>query len=106
MIKLTENAVKHVKKQLEKRGAGVGLHIGLKRTGCSGYSYTFQFVDEPLASASETVQDGVTVFIKPEDEFAFANSTLDYVKRGFQEAFEFSNPNEKARCGCGESVSI
>jgi iron-sulfur cluster assembly protein len=107
VITLTENAVQHAKQALEKRGKGIGVRIGTKRNGCSGLAYTLEYIDqEPEGFLFEFDNDGIKVYVDPKDYVYLDGLTMDYVKKGLNEGFEFSNPNEKGRCGCGESFSV
>ena len=108
MISLTEKAIKKVKQNLEKRGSGVGIRIGVKTTGCSGLAYTLEYVDKYEAEV------GVTNFGHPDfvvlvdaKSLAYLDGlTMDWVRNGLNEGFDFSNPNERDRCGCGESFRV
>ena len=108
MISLTEEASNKVKQQLMRRGKGVGIRIGVRTTGCSGLAYTMEYVDE------YTAEVGVTNFGHPDfvllvdaKSLAYLNGlTMDWVHNGLNEGFEFNNPNERDRCGCGESFRI
>lgn len=108
MIGLTPEASAKIIKILEKRGKGVGIRVGVKTTGCSGLAYTLEYVDEYNG------EPGVTNFAQPEfvvlvdaKSLAYLNGlTIDYVKKGLNEGFEFINPNERDRCGCGESFRV
>jgi iron-sulfur cluster assembly protein len=104
-ITLTENAAKHVKNSLSKRG-GIGLRLGVKKVGCSGLAYTFDYADQLGANDAmfESHQVGVVV---DKDELQFLDgSVLDYQRDGFKATFKVENPNAKAACGCGESFSV
>ena len=103
----TEAAVTHIKTCLEKRGKGVGVRIGVKTTGCSGLAYVLEYVDEAKAEDEAfSVADDITVYIDPKAFQYLKGTTLDYVKQGLNEGFEFINPNEAGRCGCGESFTV
>jgi len=103
---LTENAAKQIQKQLDKRGSGLGLKLGVKTSGCSGYAYTIDYADE--LQAEETVFEtfGVKVVVANADIATLDGLVLDYAKEGINEAFKFNNPNVKGTCGCGESFSV
>lgn len=108
MIIVTDKAKKKITQLLERRGKGIGIRLGVKTTGCSGLAYTIEYVDNYL------LEEGVTNFAL--DEFAIlvdAKSlvyldglTIDWVRNGLNEGFDFSNPNERDRCGCGESFRV
>ena len=106
MITLTEAAAQHVQKSLAKRGKGVGVRLGVKTTGCSGMAYQLEYVD---ALASEDMvfdQHGVKLMVDPKSLAYLDGTDLDYVREGLQEGFKFNNPNERDRCGCGESFRV
>ena len=105
-IQLTPNAVQHVKKFLEKRGKGLGLRLGVRTTGCSGMAYKLEFVDQANPEDHCFESEGVQVFIDPKSLPYLQGIQLDYTREGLNEGFAFNNPNEKARCGCGESFTI
>lgn len=107
MITLTEAAVQHTKEFLEKRGKGIGIRIGTKRNGCSGLAYVLEYVDqEPEEFIFQFDNDGIKVFVDPKDYVYLNGLKMDYVKKGLNQGFEFTNPNESGRCGCGESFSV
>jgi iron-sulfur cluster assembly protein len=108
MISLTEKAIEKVKASLEKRGKGLGIRVGVKTTGCSGLAYVLEYVDlEPMTRDQFVYeQHGVKVWVSKND-LPFVNGLrMDWVKKGLNEGFEFDNPNENSRCGCGESFRI
>lgn len=108
MIHLTETAAKKVKQQLLKRGKGIGILIGVRTTGCSGLAYKLEYVDDPLVTEDWVTYEstGVTVYINGKDLPYLNGLTMDYQRQGLNEGFEFINPIEKDRCGCGESFRI
>ncbi|WP_028357006.1 iron-sulfur cluster assembly protein IscA [Brackiella oedipodis] len=105
-ITLTQKAANHIKKYLTKRGQGVGLRFGVRTSGCSGMAYKLEYVDvpDPLDQVFENFD--VKIFVDPKSLPYVDGTELDYVREGLNEGFKFSNPNEKASCGCGESFSI
>lgn len=106
MITLTESAAERVQRFLANRGKGIGLRLGVKTTGCSGMAYTLEFVDQ-LEETDTVFEDrGVKVILDPKSLVYLDGTELDYTREGLNEGFKFSNPNEKARCGCGESFSV
>lgn len=106
MITLTEQAAKKVKEQLERRGKGVGICVGVKTTGCSGLAYKLEYVDAPTPTDMSFVSFGVHVFVDPKDLPYLEGMEMDWVKQGLNEGFDFKNPNVKDMCGCGESFRI
>ncbi len=106
-ITMTEAAIKHVKTQIDKRGSGIGLRLGVKKVGCSGYGYVVDFLDEANSDDHVyQVDDGLAVFVDPESLPLVRGTTVDYVRQGLNVGFEFHNPNVKAMCGCGESFNV
>jgi iron-sulfur cluster assembly protein len=108
MITFTDTALKKVKTQLEKRGKGVGIKIGIKTTGCSGLAYVLEYVDEYVYEENVTnfSQKDFIVLVSQKHLPYVQGMTVDYVRNGLNEGFEFKNPNERDRCGCGESFRI
>jgi iron-sulfur cluster assembly protein len=105
-ISLTESAATHVKNYLVKRGKGVGVRLGVKTTGCSGMAYTIEFADQ-VEDEDQIFEDkGVKVIINPKSMVYLSGTELDFTREGLNEGFKFTNPNEKDRCGCGESFSV
>lgn len=105
-ITLTQQAADHISRHLEKRGKGLGLRLGVRTTGCSGLAYQLEYVDEAESEDQIVEQRGVKVFIDPKSLPFLDGTQLDYGRDGLNEGFRFSNPNEKASCGCGESFTI
>ena len=106
MITLTDRAASHVKRYIEKRGKGIGLRLGVKTTGCSGMAYKLEFADEALPGDQEFESNGVKVLIDPKALAYLDGTELDFAREGLNEGFKFNNPNEKDRCGCGESFNV
>ena len=104
---ITEAAAERVKSMLEKRGKpSVGIRIGVRSKGCSGMSYTLEYADEK-SPFDEILEDkGVTVLIDPKATMFILGTEMDYVEEKMQAGFVFRNPNEKGRCGCGESFHV
>ena len=105
-ISLTPAAADRIKNYLDKRGHGVGLRLGIKKTGCSGYAYVVNYADEVLDSDLVFEQRGVTVLVDKESLGFIDGTEVDFVKQGLNEAFKFRNPNVKGECGCGESFTV
>jgi len=106
MIALTEKAANKVKQTLAKRGKGLGIRIGVKTTGCSGLAYVLEYVDVPTKTDISVDCNGCTLFIDPKSCTYVQGMTVDFVRNGLNEGFEFKNPNERDRCGCGESFRV
>ena len=108
MITVTDTAKNKIKKLLESRGKGVGIRIGVKTSGCSGLKYTLEFVDtyEAEPNVINYAQPEFVVLVDSKHDLYLFGMEIDWVKNGLNEGFDFKNPNEKARCGCGESFKI
>jgi iron-sulfur cluster assembly protein len=105
-ISLTKSAAARVRSFLEKRGGGVGLRIGVRRSGCNGWAYTIDYADAVAASDVVFDEGGVKVIVDSESLGLIDGTQVDFVKDGLNEAFKFRNPNVKGECGCGESFSV
>jgi len=105
-VTLTDRAAQHVQRYIEKRGKGIGLRLGVKTTGCSGLAYKLEFADDRKAEDTEFESNGVRVLIDPKSLAYLDGTELDFVREGLNEGFKFNNPNEKDRCGCGESFNV
>jgi len=108
MITFTEPAIAKVKTQLKKRGKGVGIRIGVKTTGCSGLAYVLEYVDDFCYEEGviNFAQKDFAVLVSQKHLPYMQGMIVDYVKNGLNEGFEFRNPNERDRCGCGESFRV
>lgn len=108
MITVTDTAKKQIKRLLEKRGKGVGIRLGVKTSGCSGLSYVLEYVDKYEAEVGVTnyACDDFCVLVSAKDEVYLIGLEVDWVREGLNEGFKFNNPNETARCGCGESFKV
>ena len=105
-ISVTENAAKQIRNQLAKRGTGVGLRVGVKKVGCSGFAYTFEYADE-MRPGDRMFEAHDAKLVVDADTLSFLDgSRLDFVKEGFKQVFKFDNPNIESTCGCGESFNI
>jgi iron-sulfur cluster assembly protein len=105
-VTLTENAARQIKKQLEKRGKGIGLKLGVKKSGCSGFAYALDYADTLNENDAVFENFGVKVIVAEADIEFVDGIELDYRREGINEAFQFNNPNVKGTCGCGESFSV
>ena len=105
-ITITQAAANRIKDTLASRGKGVGLPLGVKTSGCSGYMYTIDYADETTANDQVFEGHGAKVIID-NDSLGFLDGTeIDYGREGLNEAFRFHNPNASAECGCGESFTV
>lgn len=105
-IHITEKAAEQIKKQLAKRGKGLGLKLGVRQSGCSGFAYTIDYLDEAGKNDVGFEAFGVKVFVPEDDLPVLDGISLDYRREGLNEAFRFDNPNATGMCGCGESFTV
>jgi iron-sulfur cluster assembly protein len=105
-ITLSENAAKHVRNFIVKRGSGVGLRIGVRTSGCSGMAYKLEFADKADNEDIQFSSHGVTLLVDPKSLPYIDGMELDYTREGLNEGFRFNNPNVKNQCGCGESFGV
>lgn len=105
-IALTDRAAEHVRNYLAKTAEGLGLRVGVKPTGCSGYQYVVEAAEAVNEQDTAFETNGVTVVIDALSLRYLAGTELDFVKEGLNEGFRFHNPNVSETCGCGESFSI
>ncbi|HET7922584.1 MAG TPA: iron-sulfur cluster assembly protein IscA [Gammaproteobacteria bacterium] len=105
-ITLTDAAARRVTSYLEKRGSGLGLRLGIRKTGCSGFAYDVDYAD---AAGSDDVvfEDRGVKVVVPRESLPYLDGTeVDFVRQGLAESFQFRNPNIKDECGCGESFTV
>lgn len=105
-ILMTSAAANHVAGYLEKRGAGLGIRLGVRTSGCSGMAYVLEYVDDLNTEDQVFEFEGVKVVIDPKSLVYLEGTELDFVKEGLNEGFKFNNPNVRSECGCGESFNI
>jgi iron-sulfur cluster assembly protein len=106
MIQLTDSASKKIQTVLARRGHGEGIRLGVRTTGCSGMAYVLEYVDTPSTEDHCIDCNGCKVFLDPKSCAYLQGTVVDYVRQGLNEGFEFQNPNERDRCGCGESFRV
>ncbi len=105
-VSLTPSAAERVRSFLAKRGSGVGLRLGVKKTGCSGFAYVVNYADD-VASGDVVLESAGVKVIDDPDSLRYVDGTeIDFVREGLNEAFKFRNPNVRGECGCGESFSV
>lgn len=105
-ITLTPAAARQISSQIAKRGGGLGLRVGVKSVGCSGFAYTYELADEVRADEQRFEAHGATLLITPQNLLTLNGSSLDFVTDGLKQSFQFDNPNVGNTCGCGESFSL
>lgn len=106
-IELTENAAKHVQTMLDKRGHGLGLRLGVRKSGCTGYAYVVDYADEINEDDIVFESQAVKLVVNKESLPSLEGMEIDYAKNStLNHGFEFRNPNVQSMCGCGESFSV
>ena len=105
-LNFSDSAVQHFIKALSNSGKGEGVKIGIKKAGCSGYEYTFGFVDEIIDDYITFEKEGCKIFVDSHSFNFLKGSLVDYQDDGLNKGIKFINPNAKAVCGCGESFTI
>ncbi|MBV8189225.1 MAG: iron-sulfur cluster assembly accessory protein [Alphaproteobacteria bacterium] len=106
-MSVTPAAVERIKELIDKRGKPTaGIRIGVRSKGCSGMSYTLEYADgqQPMDEVVET--GGVKLLIDPKASLFLIGTEMDYAEEKLKTGFVFRNPNEKGRCGCGESFHV
>lgn len=107
ILEISDAAAERVKDLLAQRGKeSLGIRVGVKKGGCSGLAYTIEYADD-IKKFEEVVEDkGIKLFIDPKAVMYLIGTEMDYVEEKFKSGFSFVNPNEKGRCGCGESFHV
>lgn len=105
-ITLTESAARHIQAQIEKSGTGIGLRLGVRKSGCSGFAYTMDIAGQVTENDSVFETFGAKVIVDAESLPFLQGTELAYVKEGLGHVFKFNNPNVKNQCGCGESFAV
>ena len=105
-LSLTPAAAARIDERLKARGHGVGLRIGVQKTGCSGYAYVVNYADDIAENDAVFESQGLKIVVDPEALALIDGTEVDFVKSGLNEAFQFKNPNVAGECGCGESFSV
>ena len=103
---LTEKAALQIQRQLEKRGKGIGLRIGVKKVGCTGLAHTFVLIDEVGPNDQSFESHGARIVVDTESLEYLDGSRVDFVTDGLKQSFKFDNPNVDSECGCGESFNV
>ena len=104
---VTDAAAMRIQALLANRGKpSVGVRVGVRSRGCSGLSYTLEYADEKSRLDEIVEQKGVTVLVDPKAIMFILGTEMDYVEEKLETGFVFRNPNEKGRCGCGESFHV
>jgi len=105
-LEVTPQAAERIRVAMRERNKGVGLRVGVKTSGCSGLAYVLEYVDAPAEEDEHFASQGVDLYIDPKSRAYLNGTVLDFTDNGIESGFTFRNPNEKARCGCGESFTV
>ncbi|HCI48664.1 MAG: Fe-S cluster assembly scaffold SufA [Alphaproteobacteria bacterium RIFCSPLOWO2_01_FULL_45_8] len=106
-LTVTPAALSHIKVLLRQREKpSVGIRIGIRTRGCSGHAYTLEFLDTENPQDERVTYEDVRIFVDPKATLFVLGTEMDYVEKNFESGFVFKNPNEKGRCGCGESFHV
>jgi len=108
-VHVTETAAREIDAIIDQQGLDrekIRLRVGVKARGCSGMSYFVEYASEKKLFEEVVEDKGVTILIDPAATMFLIGSEMDYAEDKFQSGFTFKNPNEKARCGCGESFMV
>ena len=103
---LTKQAAHVMLDRLKNRGSGLGIRVGVRTAGCSGYEYALEYVDSLNSDDTVFKNRGVNLIVDSKSLLYLSGTELDYQRQGLNEGFEFYNPNVKAACGCGESFIV
>lgn len=106
MIKVTDTATRKIVQNLQRRGRGLGIRLGVRTTGCSGLAYVLEYVDQVNSDDMAYDMKDFVIVVDPKSQTILQDLEIDYVRQGLNEGFEFRNPIEKDRCGCGESFRV
>jgi len=105
-LTLTEAAARQVRTQLQKRGKGLGLRIGVKNVGCSGFAYTYEIADELREGERVFEGNGASLVVDAKSLAFIDGARVDFATEGLKQAFKVDNPNAESTCGCGESFNL
>jgi len=105
-VTMTESAARHVAANLEKRGKGIGLRLGVRTSGCSGLAYKIEYADDVQPEDAQFESHGVCILVDAKSLPYLEGTELDFAREGLNEGFKFNNPNVRDACGCGESFNV
>jgi iron-sulfur cluster assembly protein len=106
MIQATDTASRKIVENLQRRGRGLGIRLGVRTTGCSGLAYVLEYIDQVNSEDMAFDMKDFVIVVDPKSMTYLQDVEIDYVRQGLNEGFEFRNPVEKDRCGCGESFRV
>ena len=107
LLTLTDAAANRVKDLMKNSNSDViGIRIGIKTAGCSGMKYNVEYATEIKPFEERIISKDITICIDPAAIMFLTDCEMDHKEQKFSSGFEFNNPNEIARCGCGESFTV
>jgi|TARA_X000001036_G_scaffold127489_1_gene120675 iron-sulfur cluster assembly protein len=107
MITLTNNAINQIRKLvLSRKSKPLGIKLDIETKGCSGLTYKLEYVDNPLEEDEVVDVEDIKIFVNPKASLFLIGTQMDYQEGELESGFKFTNPNEKGRCGCGESFHV
>lgn len=106
-VTLTSYALQHIVSQLQKNAGCKGFRLSVKTTGCSGLSYSFDYVEEPDEDdIAQQLSDKYWIYIDRKSYPYLKGLSIDYISQGLNKKLVFQNPNQTGQCGCGESFTV
>jgi len=105
-VTLTATALEQVKKEIKKRGSGIGIRLHLQTAGCSGYMYKLNIIDEAVSEDDYCFQSEINIYVEKKSYALLKGTEIDFVREGLNQIFKYNNPNETGACGCGESFTV
>ncbi|WP_221799722.1 HesB/IscA family protein [Oceanobacter mangrovi] len=106
-VTMTDAAIAHVRKMLSKNASKTGVRLAVKKSGCSGFKYDVEFVEQPAADDQPIqVADDIVLYVAADAKAYVRGTEIDFTKEGLNSTIKFNNPNAKDLCGCGESFSV
>jgi len=106
LLSLTDRAAERVKALLARNQDAIGLRVGVKMAGCSGFTYTMDYATEATGKEDVVEEKGVRLLIEPTATMFILGTELDWHEDRLESRFVFNNPNVKGMCGCGESFTV
>ena len=106
MITLTAIAAKRVAELLVEDTSRMGLRLGVRGGGCSGFTYSLEFAQEVTDHDRELESRGIKLVIDPKSYLYLMGVEIDFIDSLVGSGFKFNNPNARRTCGCGESFSV